>query len=164
MSVQKDLGRDDVKVATTFIVRRLAPGDEAALAACTRSDHRFELEPAHAVPSTPLDAERAAAFLRDPSVLFWLAESEGRPIGMLLCYVQRRRVAGDWAELSLYEIGTDAEWRRRGVGRALLDVMHQWMRANGVREVWVPAAVTAVGFYRACGYEPEDGVLLSKRV
>lgn len=146
-----------------FLVRRLIPGDEATLAACTRSDARFELEQDSAVPSVPLEGDAAAAFLADPSVLFWQAESDGRPIGMLLCYVQRRRAAGDWAELALYEIGVDSDWRMRGVGRALLSAMLQWMDANGVHEVWVPAAPTAVGFYIACGFETDDGVLLSMR-
>ena len=85
-------------MTSTFLVRRLSAGDEASLAACTRADARFELDQDGAVPSVPLDPEAAAAFLTDPSVLFWLAESEGRPIGMLLCYIQRRRSAGDWAE------------------------------------------------------------------
>jgi GNAT superfamily N-acetyltransferase len=149
---------------TTFIVRRLRPGDEAALRACTRRDHRFEEPPGRTAPSLPLDREGASAFLRDPSVLFWLAECDGRAIGMLLCYVQRRRVAGDWAELALYEIGIDVDWRRRGVGRALIEAMHRWMEAHDVREVWVPSAPTAVGFYRACGFEPDEAVLLSRRV
>jgi ribosomal protein S18 acetylase RimI-like enzyme len=150
---------------TSFIVRRLGPGDEPALRACARDDHRFEEPQGRTVPSAPLDREAAAAFLRDPSVLFWLAEeAEGRAIGMLLCYVQRRRSGDAWAELSLYEIGIDVDWRRRGVGRALLDAMHRWMGAHGVREVWVPSAPGAVGFYRACGFEPDEAVLLSRRV
>jgi GNAT superfamily N-acetyltransferase len=149
---------------STFLVRRLCAGDETVLAACTRADDRFELEQHDAVPSVPLDADAAAAFLADPSVLFWMAEADGRPIGMLLCYVQRRRHAGDWAELALYEIGVDVDWRMKGVGRALLAAMHEWMRANGVHEVWVPSAPTAVGFYRACGFVPDDGVLLTMRL
>jgi GNAT superfamily N-acetyltransferase len=150
---------------TSFIVRRLGPGDEPALRACTRDDYRFEEQPGATAPSDPLDRDSAAAFLRDPSVLFWLAEEAGgRPIGMLLCYVQRRRAAGAWAELSLHEIGIDLDWRRRGVGRALLDAMHRWMVGHGVRDVWVPSAPTAVGFYRACGFETDDSVLLSRRV
>jgi GNAT superfamily N-acetyltransferase len=149
---------------STFLVRRLSAGDEAILAACTRADDRFELDQLGARPSIPLDADAAAAFLADPSVLFWVAEAGGRPIGMLLCYIQRRRSAGDWAELALYEIGVDVEWRMKGVGRALLSSMEQWMRASGVHEVWVPAAPTAVDFYRACGFDPDEGVLLAKRV
>jgi GNAT superfamily N-acetyltransferase len=150
--------------SSTFHVRRLCAGDEAALAACTRADDRFEPEQDEAVPSVPLDGHAATAFLADPSVLFWMAEGGGRPIGMLLCYVQRRRFAGDWAELDLYEIGVDVDWRMQGVGRALLRAMHKWMRANGVHEVWVPAAPTAVGFYRACGFQLDDGVLLTMRL
>jgi GNAT superfamily N-acetyltransferase len=152
-----------VKVET-FLVRRLTVGDEAALAACTRADGRFELDQEGASPSVPLDREAATAFLADPSVLFWVAESDARPIGMLLCYIQRRRSAGDWAELALYEIGVDVDWRLQGVGRALLDAMAAWMRATGVREVWVPAAPEAVGFYHAYGFDTDDGVLLSTRV
>lgn len=148
----------------TFTVRRLQPGDEDALARYTAIDNRFELDPTEDTPSTPLSAQAARAFLSDPSVLFWLAEAGATAVGMLLCYVQRRPAAGPWAELLLYEIGTDIEWRRLGVGRALIAAMEAWMKESDVAEVWVPSESHAVGFYAACGFSTDDGVFMSKQV
>jgi len=73
-------------------------------------------------------------------------------VGHLLCYVERRR-RGDERQLLLYEIGVRSDRRRRGVGRALLGAMDEWMRNEGVREVWVLADHGgAETFYAACGF------------
>jgi len=146
-----------------FTIRRLLPGDEAALSACTASAHLFEHDPSCGTVETPVDAAGAQAFLADPSVLFWVAEAEGRIIGMLHCYVQRRRTVGPWAELLLYEIGAELGWRRQGLGRALLAAMEMWMTEHGVDDVWVPSATTAVAFYAACGFAPSEGVFMAKQ-
>jgi GNAT superfamily N-acetyltransferase len=147
----------------TFTVRRLLPDDEAAFTRFTAAEDRFELGPDEH-PSSPLSPAGARAFLGDPSVLFWLAEAGDEPIGMLFCYVQRRRTAGPWAELLLYEIGTDIRWRRRGVGRALIAAMESWMRECDVADVWVPSSSEAVEFYAACGFTTDDGVIMLKQV
>jgi GNAT superfamily N-acetyltransferase len=62
------------------------------------------------------------------------------------------------------EMGTHAEWRRRGIGRALIAEMEAWMRGNGVAEVWVPASTYAVGFYRKCGFATDEGEILVKEL
>lgn len=131
-----------------------------------RRDHLFESDPRRATPSEPLSPAGAGAFLSDPSVLFWLAEAkaDGEAVGMLLCHVLRRSVSGPWAELLLYEIGTHVDWRRRGVGRALLAAMEAWMREHGVVDVWVPAEDAAVAFYAACGFAAEEGTVMVKRI
>lgn len=140
----------------SFSIRRLLPGDAAALLAYEAVSARFEHEVAHEIDletaAEPPDPQRIAPFLADPTVLFWLAERNGSPVGMLHCYVQRRYAPSAWAELLLYEIGTHADHRRQGIGRALLDAMEDWMRATAIDVVWVPAAATAIAFYEACGY------------
>ena len=51
----------------------------------------------------------------------------------------------------------EREWRRRGVGRMLLDHMEGWMRTNGVGEVWVCADnPAAVEFYRARDFKAPE--------
>ena len=135
-----------------FSIRQLRPADTSAFAAYEHGSAWFEHAVDLTTPNEPTDRARVRAFLADPTVLFWLAEIDGDPIGMLHCYVQRGYAAGAWAELLLFEIGTHADHRRQGIGRALLDVMEAWMRTNRVDVVWVPAAGTAIAFYRACGY------------
>ena len=143
------------RAVVAFSIRRLGAQDTDAFAAYDAAAAWFEHEVDLEMVGEASDPQRVAAFLADPTVLFWLAESDGQPIGMLHCYVQRR-VDGAWAELLLYEIGTHASHRRRGVGRALLEAMEVWMLANAVDVVWVPAASTATSFYEACGYVVDD--------
>ena len=95
--------------------------------------------------------EAAAAYLADPGVLHWIAEEDGRPVGHLLAYVERRR-RGDERQLLLYEIGVRSDRRREGVGRALVDAMDAWMQNEGIPEVWVLADPEAEPFYAACGF------------
>lgn len=147
---------------TDFQVRQLGRDDATALAACVAVEHRFE-EALSASPSAPVSEATLGRFLADPAVLFWLAEADdGKPIGMLHCFVQRCYSTGPWAELLLYDMGVDLDWRRRGIGRGLVRAMEEWMAAHGVAEVWVPAAPTAVEFYAACGYETDEGTIMVK--
>jgi ribosomal protein S18 acetylase RimI-like enzyme len=67
----------------------------------------------------------------------------------------------------LYEIGVRSAFRRRGIGRALLDVMETWMKQDQIAEVWVLADTSiAVDFYRGCGMEidSEQPVYMTKDI
>ena len=108
--------------------------------------------PGRGGPRGALSADATAAYLADPAVLHWVAEEDGAVVGHLLCYVERRR-RGDERQLLLYEIGVRSDRRRRGIGRALLEAMDEWMRSEGVHEVWVLADHgEAKAFYAACGF------------
>jgi ribosomal protein S18 acetylase RimI-like enzyme len=132
-------------------VRRLAPGDERVLALLARDDEDFDIAD-RGKPRRCLSPAAARAYLKDPHVLHWVAERDGRILGHVYFHILRKR-AGDPLELLLYEIGVRAEARRDGVGRALLGEARAWMRAHRVREAWVLADNPgAVRFYRACGY------------
>ncbi|MEO8106993.1 MAG: GNAT family N-acetyltransferase [Actinomycetes bacterium] len=67
-------------------------------------------------------------------------------------------------EMMLYELGVDSAYRRRGVGRALVDGLVTVARETGCVGMWVPVEArndTAVAFYRACGAEePEPAATL----
>lgn len=144
-------------------IRRIGPEDAAALNALAEQDNLFDEDPG-TEPSGALTPDGARDFLADPSVLFWLAETDAQAVGFLHCYVQRRRSSGPWAELLLMEMGTHADWRRRGIGRGMLAVMEAWMKEHGVAEVWVPANTYAVGFYRNCGFAADEGEILVKEL
>ncbi|TSE16906.1 GNAT family N-acetyltransferase [Arthrobacter sp. KBS0703] len=144
-------------------VRRIGPGDAASLNALARTDNVFDQDPATERWGA-LTPDGARDFLSDPSVLFWLAEADGQVVGFLHCYVQRRRSSGPWAELLLMEMGTHADWRRRGIGRGMVAAMEAWMKENGVAEVWVPANTYAAGFYRKCGFVADEGEILVKEL
>ena len=149
--------------AAGLSIRKIGPEDGATLNALAETDNLFDEDPAVA-PSVALTPDGARDFLADPTVLFWLAQVEDLTVGFLHCCVQRRRTHGPWAELLLMEMGTRAGYRRQGIGRALIAAMEEWMRANGVRDVWVPADTSAVGFYRKCGFATDEGEILVKEL
>jgi len=148
----------------SYRVRRLLPGDEDAVMRLTAIDHRFEHDPAISSTSAPLDFEAARDFLADPAVLYWIAEHDEQPIGMLHCYVLRLPHAGGPREVLLYDLGTDIDWRRRGIARSLVETMEDHMAADGIQEVWLGAVGTAVDFYRACDFASSDEHFMEKSV
>jgi len=135
-------------------VRLLSPGDEPVLAKLARQESDFDLA-GRGRPREPLPAE-LRDFLADPHSLCWIAESGGAVVGFLSCQLLRRRAEAP--ELLLYEIGVRAAARRRGVGRALIRAMDDWMREHAVEEVWLLADnPEAVEFYRDSGFAVADG-------
>jgi GNAT superfamily N-acetyltransferase len=144
-------------------VRRLGPEDAQLFNRLSETDNLFDEEPS-GLPSGALTLDGARAFLADPSVLFWVAEAGPLTVGFLHGIVQRRRTAGPWAELLLMEMGVHADWRRQGVGTALVSAMEHWMAGNDVSEVWVPANTYAVGFYLKSGFTVDEGAILVKQL
>ncbi|GGK97401.1 GNAT family N-acetyltransferase [Deinococcus radiotolerans] len=146
-----------------FTIRRLGPGDSAALERLAQDETDFTDEP----PSPPLTPDAADAYLRDPGVWHWHAEdTSGAPVGFLMAYVHRRR-HGEPLDVMFEEIGVRRAWRRLGVGRALVRTLHAKMQAHGIGSVWVAADnEDARAFYEACGYELDElqGVILSREV
>ena len=97
------------------MIRRLGPGDEGVLAVLAADDADFDLEE-RSGPREPVAGADAAAYLRDPSVLHWVAEEDGVVVGHLLAYLERRR-AGRPRQVLLYEIGAPAPRCRPCAGR-----------------------------------------------
>jgi ribosomal protein S18 acetylase RimI-like enzyme len=146
-------------------IRRLGEGDEPVLRLLAREGAEFDIE-GRTETVAELDPQSASVYLRNPDILHWVAEREGRIDGFLLCYVQYKWHAPA-RELMLYEIGVRSSARRRGIGQALIETMETWMRENGIEDVWVPADnLGAEAFYRACGFvkDEEQAVMMSKTV
>jgi GNAT superfamily N-acetyltransferase len=132
-------------------LRLLEPGDEGLVRLLAEEEADFGLDEPSG-PGRVLAEADAAAYLRDPGVLHWVAEEDGVVLGHLLAYVERRR-ANPPRQLLLYDIGVREASRRRGVGTALVEAMRDWMRAERVEEAWVPAdGPEAEAFYAACGF------------
>jgi ribosomal protein S18 acetylase RimI-like enzyme len=143
----------------------LGPDDVAILEHLAVNDPDFDLD-GRGEPLEPLSPSAARRFLADPAVLFWVARQDGQIAGFLYCLLVPLR-SSDEQELLLYEIGVQREWRRRGVGRLLLDHMEGWMRTNGVCEVWVFADnQAAVNFYRSRDFAAAEAqpVYMTRRV
>jgi ribosomal protein S18 acetylase RimI-like enzyme len=135
-------------------IKRLGASDEAILKFLAIHDADFDLDDRGA-PKQPLESEIAKRFLEHPDVLLWVAFQEDAILGFLQCNViALRSSAGQ--ELVLYEIGVHQDWRRQGIGRAMLNQMGTWMRENNVDTVWVLADnQEAVEFYCSSGFEAE---------
>lgn len=133
----------------------LGPNDAPLLEHLALNDAEFDLD-GRGEPLEPLSPAAAQRFLADPAVLFWVARDGDEIAGFLYCLLVPLR-SSDEQELLLYEIGVRSAWRRKRVGRLLLDHMEGWMRTNGVGEVWVCADnPAAVAFYRACEFNAPD--------
>lgn len=138
-------------------IRRLGQGDEAILSLLATEDADFEVA-GRGEPLQPLSADAARHYLDNPAVLHWVATEAETIAGYLYCVLLPLR-SGEGRELLLYEIGVRNAWRRRCIGRALLDQMENWMQLNGVGEVWVLADnPEAVSFYHACGFSADDSM------
>ena len=91
------------------------------------------------------------------------AREEGRAIGVaVLAYRLNASAAGLFA--SIEDLYVRPGSRRRGVGRALLEVVAERCRTRGVS--YVEAQVEdeeAAAFYSALGYEPEPSVRVFSR-
>ncbi len=139
----------------SFQIKRLCLGDEAMLTQYVLDIADFDLDHEDK-PKRPLTPAATQRYLANPAVLHWVAYVDDKVIGSLYCAVLPLP-AGDGKELVLYEIGVRNAWRRRGVGRALLNEMERWMRNNAVSYVWVLADNDiAVSFYQSGGFEAED--------
>jgi predicted GNAT family N-acyltransferase len=96
-----------------------------------------------------VDEQRVPADLemddRDGQCDHWLArDSDGRAIGTVRLDVKKGGKVGRLAVL--------AEARGRGVGRALMERLHEAARTRGLASVWCHAQISAVPFYRRLGY------------
>lgn len=146
------------------MIRRLGPGDEPVLALIAREAPDFDLA-GRSQPDQPLSGADATAYLSDPAVVHWVAETGGEVAAELLCHVLPMP-HGAGRELLLYSIGVREAHRRQGVGTALIEQMRAWAREAGIPLTWVLADNPgAEAFYLACGFvvggESEQGVLLT---
>jgi ribosomal protein S18 acetylase RimI-like enzyme len=134
-------------------IERLDIGDEARLEFLALHDADFDLDDETASPQ-PLEPEAAKRYLENPAVLHWVAVQDQEVLGFLVCNVLGLRSGK--SELLLYEIGVHRDWRRHGIGNALIQTMKTWMRKNEVVTVWVLGDNEgAVEFYRSSGFEIE---------
>ena len=81
----------------------------------------------------------------------WLAWAEDRAVG-----TARLRITGDVA--CVQRVAVAADWRRRGVGRALMAAVEDAARAAGCTRVQLGAQLTALAFYHRLGYSAHGPV------
>jgi len=104
--------------------------------------------------------------------LFLVAECEGRVVGYALAVAERGGRA------HVVSIAVTSEYRRRGLGKALILSLEERFRRLGLGEVVLEVAVSnvaAISLYRSLGYsivrripsyypDGEDAFLMSKKI
>jgi len=105
------------------------------------------------------DADPAATeqFLADRNCMLFVAVDDGIVVGTLDGYALRQPHVRR-PQFLLYEIDVAEPFRRRGIGRALIDAFADEARRRDAEDVWVlthRSNAAAVALYRACGFAPD---------
>lgn len=105
-------------------------------------------------PVSPTDNEEGVRLLleRDPESLL-VAEGDGAVVGSLI-------VAWDGWRGSFYRLAVEPAWRRRGIGRALVQAGEERLRELGALRLTALVANSdreAIRLWRAVGYERQPG-------
>jgi len=123
-------------------IRRLLPGDELAV---LRAGYLFD--------ERVLELAAVRAYLADIRNVLLFAFEGSEALGFLrgtelLQLTSRRK------QMFLYEISVDEDYRRHGIGKALITTLLRDCRDRGFAEAFVftdPANLPAVALYRATG-------------
>jgi len=123
-------------------IRRILPGDELAV---LRAGYLFEF-------GTP-ELAAVRTYVADARNVLLIAFDGSEALGFLrgteLAQLSSRR-----KQMFIYEIGVDEDFRRHGIGKALLTALLKDCRDRGFEEAFVltdPANEAAVALYRSAG-------------
>jgi ribosomal protein S18 acetylase RimI-like enzyme len=131
-------------------IRPLAPTDQTAARALILEglrEHWGWLD-----PRLNPDLEDIAASYLTPGHVFLVAES-----GQTLAGTGALVIDGDSGQI--VRVAVHPQWRRRGVGRALVIALLDAARARGLTRVWMETNddwLDAIGLYRRCGFQEFD--------
>jgi putative acetyltransferase len=103
-------------------------------------------------PSLNPDLDDIAASYLAPGHVFFVAES-----GQALAGTGALVIGGDSGQIA--RVAVHPQWRRRGVGRALVIALLNAAHARGLIRVWMETNDDwrdAVGLYRRCGFQEFD--------
>lgn len=104
-------------------IRALGPDDDDAVAAAS---HLFD---------GPADPVATARFLDDDLHHLLVAYDGDKPVGFVSGVETTHPDKG--SEMFLYELAVDEPWRRRGIGRALVERLGDLARERGCYGMWV---------------------------
>lgn len=85
----------------------------------------------------------------------WLAESDGKVVGTVSCRIRdtsprEHDLIGK--EAYVHNLYVDPAYRKRGIGRALMDVLLDWCKGNGYSRVALRASAMGRPLYERMGF------------
>ncbi|MFN8546644.1 MAG: GNAT family N-acetyltransferase [Candidatus Eisenbacteria bacterium] len=101
--------------------------------------------------------------LEDGSYRGWLIEAQGRVVaggGLVIFNYQPSPSEPVSRRAAILNMHTEADWRRRGLARQLMEQMISWCRAKGFRAVSLHASDEGRPLYAALGFEPTNEMRL----
>jgi ribosomal protein S18 acetylase RimI-like enzyme len=110
----------------------------------------YEIDQACFPPGVSYSREELARFIGRRNSKTWVAEEGETIVGFL---VGNREPGQVW---HIVTIDVREQWRRRGVGTALMDAVEDWAAARGIKMLYLETAennLAAHAFYAARGYE-----------
>lgn len=108
----------------------------------------------------PVDRQRLAAYLAEPSHLMFVALRAGEIVGQCAAVIHRH--PDKVTELYIDEVGVTPALQRQGIGRRMLDAMFALGASLGCGEAWVGTEtdnVAARRLYERRGAEGEAFVM-----
>jgi len=105
------------------------------------------------VVGVSLDLAYMRTFLSDDRHYLIAAYADDTPVGFILGY-RLHRVDGPRSMMLLYEVGVLEQYRRRGIGRALVDELKRLAEENGCLKMFVATETSngpAMALYRSAG-------------
>jgi ribosomal protein S18 acetylase RimI-like enzyme len=127
-------------------IRVLRPGDDGLV---TAASHLFD---------GPARDDATARFLAEPGHHLLIAYEDQRAVGFVSGVEVTHPDKG--TEMFLYELAVDEAFRRRGIGRTLVEHLAALARAAGCYGMWVVTDhdnEAARGTYEGSGAAPETG-------
>jgi len=146
-------------------IRRAEAGDAETLALLNRTIHDLHLEARpdrFKNPEPQSIVDWFGSLLGQANVSIWLAECDGRSAGYVVAIDYERAanhvcLARRFCEID--HLAVTAEFRRRGVARALVSAVVDWAKARSIARIELSAWAfngDALETYRALGFSPQS--------
>ena len=106
---------------------------------------------------TTWDNEQGNFFTKNQDNLLLLAFEDNKPVGFLTAH-RLQRFDKRKAEVLLYEMGVHQDYRKRGIGKTLIEECKNWAKEIGADEVWVLTEkdnIPAMTMYQSAGAKEE---------